>query len=118
MNLVYVGLGGFLGSVARYLIHLWLPRESGSFPISTLLVNVLGSLAIGLLYGFGQNKIEDELRLFATVGFCGGFTTFSSFALENLKALESANYILFILYTASSLVLCMGSVFLGAYLAK
>ncbi|TGK06707.1 fluoride efflux transporter CrcB [Leptospira semungkisensis] len=118
MNLVYVGLGGFLGSVARYLIHLWLAKESGAFPISTLLVNVLGSLLIGLFYGLSQNKIGEEIRLFATVGFCGGFTTFSTFALENLKALEAANYIQFSLYTIMSLVLCLVAVFFGAYLTK
>ncbi|MGJ4746230.1 fluoride efflux transporter CrcB [Leptospira sp. SA-E8] len=118
MNLLIVGLGGFLGSVCRYMISQNIPKGSGLFPISTFAVNILGSLLIGLFYGSSQGKISEEVRLFATVGFCGGFTTFSAFALENLKLLQSGSYFSFFAYIMLSTTICITAVLLGIYLSK
>ncbi|TGL60580.1 fluoride efflux transporter CrcB [Leptospira sarikeiensis] len=118
MNFILVGLGGFLGSICRYLISQIIQNKSGSFPISTFLVNVGGSLLIGVFYGISQDKFSEEVRLFATVGFCGGFTTFSTFALENLRLFQAGNYIIFLVYTVFSVSVCISAVFLGAYLTK
>ncbi|MEI1276868.1 fluoride efflux transporter CrcB [Leptospira venezuelensis] len=118
MNFLIVGLGGFLGSICRYMISQTIPKESGPFPLSTFTVNILGSLLIGIFYGLSQGKISEEVRLFATVGFCGGFTTFSTFALENLKLLQSGNYFSFFAYILLSTTVCITAVLLGIYLSK
>jgi CrcB protein len=85
---VYVGVGGFIGSVLRFIIGGWAQRLSpmGGFPIGTLTVNVLGCLLIGLLGGLADQRqlLDAGQRLFLMVGVLGGFTTFSSFALETL----------------------------------
>ncbi|PJZ77531.1 fluoride efflux transporter CrcB [Leptospira neocaledonica] len=118
MNFLIVGLGGFLGSVCRYMISQTIAKESSPFPISTFTVNILGSLLIGIFYGLSQGKISEEIRLFATVGFCGGFTTFSAFALENLKFLQSGSYFSFFAYILLSTTICIAAVLLGVYLSK
>lgn len=118
MNFLIVGLGGFLGSICRYLISQNISKESGPFPLSTFVVNILGSLLIGVFYGLSQEKISEDIRLFATVGFCGGFTTFSAFALENLKLLQSGNYFSFFAYILLSTTICITAVLLGVYLSK
>ncbi|TGK09720.1 fluoride efflux transporter CrcB [Leptospira selangorensis] len=118
MNLLLVGLGGFLGSVCRYMISQTISKDSGSFPLSTFAVNIIGSLLIGVFYGLSQGKISEDIRLFATVGFCGGFTTFSTFALENLKLLQSGNYFSFFVYILLSTTVCIAAVLSGVYLSK
>ncbi|PJZ47642.1 fluoride efflux transporter CrcB [Leptospira saintgironsiae] len=118
MNLLIIGLGGFLGSVCRYMISQAIPKDSGPFPISTFIVNIAGSLLIGVFYGLSQGKISEEFRLFATVGFCGGFTTFSAFALENFKLLQSGSYFSFFAYILLSTTVCITAVLLGVYLSK
>ncbi len=91
MKLIYLFLGGGLGSVARYMVSGWSHRIMGdSFPWGTLSVNVIGSLLIGLLWGyFEMRNIGPGLRMFLFVGFLGGFTTFSTFALETMNLLRS-----------------------------
>ncbi len=88
-QLVWVGLGGCLGSVLRFLVGGWAHRLTpwGSFPVGTLAVNVLGCLAIGFLGGLADQRqlLDAGQRLFLMVGVLGGFTTFSSFALETLE---------------------------------
>ncbi len=92
MMILYVGLGGFLGTVCRYLTSLILKSESG-FPWSTLTVNVLGCFAISCLYFWSrQNSLSETWWLILTTGFLGGFTTFSAFGLESYKLLENQNY--------------------------
>ncbi|TGK35692.1 fluoride efflux transporter CrcB [Leptospira andrefontaineae] len=118
MNLLIVGLGGFLGSVCRYMISQTIPKDFGIFPLSTFVVNIAGSLLIGIFFGLSQGKISEEIRLFATVGFCGGFTTFSAFALENLKLLQSGSYFSFFAYILLSTTVCIAAVLIGVYLSK
>ncbi|MBS1569895.1 MAG: fluoride efflux transporter CrcB [Bacteroidetes bacterium] len=115
-----VGLGGFLGSVARYLASTQLTRLfPATFPWGTFAVNVIGSLIIGLVFGFSQryNWASPEWRLFLATGFCGGFTTFSTFAYENLQLIQSGNYGLFALYATASVVLCIAGAALGYFLS-
>ena len=81
-TLLFIGMGSFIGGIARFLLARWVQGGTGSsFPFGTLAVNVLGCLAIGLLYGIFErgNLMNPDLRLFLTVGLCGGFTTFSTF---------------------------------------
>ncbi len=113
-ELIFVGAGGFIGSIARFLVQkLNLHWHVFSIPIGTLIVNVLGSLIIGLIIGISSKNtiISADLRLFLTVGFCGGFTTFSSFSAENLSLMQNGQFLTVLLYTGLSILLG----FLAAY---
>lgn len=89
---VWVGLGSALGGSARWLLGLALPDSATGWPLATLLVNVIGSWLIGLIAALGAPDgrllLPPALRQFAMAGFCGGFTTFSLFGLENVEALH------------------------------
>ncbi len=113
----FVGLGGFAGSVLRYLAGRML---NASFPWGTMAVNVAGCLLIGLLCALAErgNLASPALRLLLTVGFCGGFTTFSAFMGENLAMLRAGEILPFVLYTTGSFVLGLAAVWLGWWLAK
>ena len=113
-ELIFVGAGGFIGSIARFLVQkLNLHWHVFNIPIGTLIVNVLGSLIIGLIIGISSKNtiISADLRLFLTVGFCGGFTTFSSFSAENLSLMQNGQFLTVLLYTGLSILLG----FLAAY---
>jgi CrcB protein len=118
MKILLIGIGGFIGSTGRYLIYSYFPGNSGNFPLSTWFVNFIGSLLIGLFYALPDSKLDPDIRLFLTLGFCGGFTTFSAFALENLKLLQTGSYLQFGWYTISSILFCVLAVFLGFQIAK
>jgi fluoride exporter len=90
-KLLIIGLGGFLGSVARYMTAKFVDEKlSPSFPYGTLTVNILGSFLLGIIYVLAVRKagLNENGRLFLGVGFCGGFTTFSAFALENFNLMQ------------------------------
>ena len=115
-HLLLVGLGGFIGSVARFLVSkLNLSWHFFSIPMGTLTVNVLGSFIIGILVGISAKSdlISTDLRLFLMVGFCGGFTTFSSFSSENLMLLQNGQVVTMLIYTALSILLGFLAVYLG-----
>ena len=115
-NIVFVALGGGAGSVARYLMSPLVQRNSsGGFPWGTLVVNLVGCLAIGILYGLAQkgNLLSNELRLLLAIGFCGGFTTFSTFANEGFTLLRSGECIYFFSYIALSFLVGIFLVFVG-----
>ena len=120
-TLLLIGIGGAFGSIFRYLTH-WITTKyfQGSFPLSTFLVNVLGSLLIGLFIGYlGKYFPENHpLKFLLIVGFCGGFTTFSSFALENYNLLQNNNQITAYIYMATSIILTISAVGFGSYLSK
>lgn len=85
-EVLIVGLGGFAGSISRYLIQLALiSRFSLLFPLGTLAINLVGSLVVGLIFGYAERFqwMNPEWRLFLAIGFCGSFTTYSSFAFDN-----------------------------------
>lgn len=115
-NILLVGLGGGIGSILRYLTsYFTIKSYNGSFPLSTFIVNVTGCFLIGILMGFlvKSNTLQEELRLLLTVGFCGGFTTFSAFSYENLKLWQDGNYLVLFSYVCLSVVLGVAMVWLG-----
>ena len=115
-----VFLGGGFGSVLRFIIGKWLNNSENGIPYGTFLVNILGSLLIGIILGLASknnNLSESQILLLAT-GFCGGFTTFSTFAYENQVFLKSGDFTSFALYTVLSFVIGFLAVFGGIYLVK
>jgi len=116
-----VGLGGFLGSSSRYLIQKYLSVSfSTAFPISTLLINLVGCFLIGILFGISNkyDVMSAEVRLFLTTGFCGGFTTFSTFSNESLQLLKDGNFTYFFTYIILSVVVGIFLTFLGYLIFK
>lgn len=115
-NILLVLLGGGLGSAARYLLSYFFSKnEAMQFPWATFLANTIGCLFIGILFGYIQkNNLQSEtLKLLLITGFCGGFTTFSTFSLENIQFIQNQNYNLAILYTLASLVIGFLAVIIG-----
>lgn len=120
-QLVLVGLGGAVGSILRYVISVLSIRWfSTSFPVGTFTVNILGSLLLGLVMGYliKINTDSEQIRLLIGVGFCGGFTTFSTFAYENITMLQQNNYLQFFSYALLSLILGLLAILLGLWLSK
>jgi len=120
-TLLYIGIGSFLGGIARYLMSRAVQNSIASaFPYGTMAVNLLGCLLIGFIFGISErtNILNDEWRIFLTVGFCGGFTTFSTFANENMTLLRDGNFVSFALYTGLSVFLGLVAVFFGNALTK
>jgi CrcB protein len=115
-QVLLVGFGGFIGSVARFFVsRLNLQYDILSIPVGTLTVNVVGSFIIGFLTGISvkSNLLSMEWRLFLMVGICGGFTTFSSFSNENLMLMHNGQYFTVLLYTCLSILLGFAAVYLG-----
>ncbi len=115
-QLLIVGLGGFIGSAARYMVSkLNLYWHFLSIPMGTLTVNILGSFIIGFLVGISAKSdlLSPDMRLFTMVGICGGFTTFSSFSNENMMLMQNGQVVTALLYTTSSILLGFTAVYLG-----
>lgn len=107
-----VGLGGALGSILRFLCQRYF--AASSFPVGTMLVNLLGCLLIGLFWGLvAKNSLNEPTRLLLMTGFCGGFTTFSSFSYEGMELLLHRRWLTFTLYTGISLVGGLIATFIG-----
>ena len=116
-----VAAGGALGSTTRYLIGTAIQERAGpGFPLGTLVVNVTGSLLLGFLirYALGGATISPELRLFLTTGFCGGYTTFSTFSYETVRLFEDGEHWRGVLYVALSVTLSIAGTWLGFSLAR
>lgn len=119
--LILIGSGGFIGATLRFLIAEFLQKETGGdFPISTLFVNVVGSLLLGILAVAGNEffAIGREVFLFLGVGLCGGFTTFSSFIYDNFYLLKDEQFFLTAIYTAASLFFGFVAFFIGVALTR
>ena len=119
--ILLVGTGGFLGTVARFVTSRYFAAYfPSSFPYGTFVVNIVGCFLIGLVYGISEkgNFMSTEWRLILTVGFCGGFTTFSAFAAENMAMLRDSELFNFFLYTGSSIFVGLLATFAGIMLIK
>jgi CrcB protein len=116
-----VGAGGFLGSVARYLVGRYSQQIFlSSYPYGTFFVNVAGCFFIGLLFGLSDKGdwLSPEWKFFLGAGFLGGFTTFSTFSLENIQMLREGDIFHFFLYTGLTLVLGLGATFTGLWITR
>ncbi len=120
LNCLTVALGGGLGAVCRYLFGLLPLKTNSGFPLATMIINLLGSFVIGLIVGFAQknSNLNPKVIMFIKVGFCGGFTTFSTFSLESLGLFQSGSYLIAILYMTLSFVLCLAGTAGGLFLAS
>ena len=120
-NILMVGLGGGAGSILRYLCQRWVYQfYPHPFPWGTFLVNIAGCFLIGVFYSATEKTslLTPEWRLLLTTGFCGGFTTFSAFAFENLTLLRSGDITYFILYITASVVVGIAAVIGGTTFIK
>ena len=111
-----VGLGGFAGSISRYLVQsVLVNRFITIFPFGTFTINLIGSLAIGVVFGLADRYewMNPEWRLFLAIGFFGSFTTFSTFAFDNLQMIRDGNYTQLLLYISLSLVLGIALAWFG-----
>jgi len=120
-SILLVGLGGGIGSIARYLCQKWFASSLPlTFPWGTFVVNLIGCLLIGVIYEASEKSavLSPQARLFLATGFCGGFTTFSTFAFENMNLLRSGDTAYFLLYTIGSVVLGIIGVFGGVAIIK
>ena len=115
------GAGGFFGSGLRYLSQRWIAQLLPvSFPYGTLFINILGSFLIGIIFALGDKTrvLTPEMRMFLAVGFCGGFTTFSSFSLDSYGLLKDGQYLYFSIYMIASIAACISAVIASIWLIK
>ena len=120
LDCIFVGLGGFVGSVLRYLVSLIPLRHESGFPLLTLGINVLGAFVLGVIMALAGREVPLDPRtlLFLKVGICGGFTTFSTFALEAQGLLSGGKPLVAILYMLLSVVLCVAAVYSASVIIR
>ena len=121
MNYLWIAVGAVVGASARYFLSGLIVRNfSATFPYGTLLINVTGSLVLGffLVYSTDRVLLDPRWRLLVAVGFCGSYTTFSSYAFESLALMEQGQWLLVGLNVVASNVLCLAAVLAGAALAR
>lgn len=120
IKILIIGVGGFLGSISRYGLYQVFDRNfENLFPYGTFLVNMIGSLILGVIYGLMQreNIMSEEMRLFLAIGFCGSFTTFSTFAYENFFLLKNSQFLAMLMYAGLSLVVGIAITYVGYLVA-
>lgn len=120
ISCLMVGIGGFFGSILRYLISLIPLGEQSSFPYKTLITNIIGAFLIGLIVALSLKNasINEKYILLLKTGFCGGFTTFSTFALESTQLIQGGKSITALIYITLSTVLCIGAVMMAELIVK
>lgn len=119
-HLLLVFIGGGIGSVLRYVIGKYLNNTETGIPYGTFLVNIIGCLLIGIILGLAarNNTLNSNQTLILATGFCGGFTTFSTFAYENHVLLKSGDFTSFAVYTIASFVVGFLAVFFGLQIIR
>ncbi len=120
VNCLLVGAGGMIGSVGRYLFGLLPIKMYHSFPIHTLLINIIGAFMIGLIVALAEknSNTSPQLLLFLKVGVCGGFTTFSTFSWEAMDLLQGGKFTVALVYMVLSVVLCVSAVAITSIIIK
>ena len=120
LNCLLVGIGGFIGTVCRYLIGLLPVETNNGFPVKTLIINIAGSFCFGLITALaGKNKeLNDHIVLMLKVGVCGGFTTFSTFAYESTDLMKTGHIGIAVAYVCTSIILGVLAVFAAQMLVK
>lgn len=120
LDCIIVGAGGAAGAVLRYLIGLIPLNRGGVFPVNTFLINLIGSFVIGVIaaLALGNDRLDPKLVLFLKTEICGGFTTFSSFALETGDLIGSGNTVTAVIYAVLSMVSGVLAVFAGEWTVK
>lgn len=116
-----MGFGGLIGSVLRYLVAIFVSTQlSSGFPFATFVVNVIGCLLIGVIFALSEkgNVIAPEWRIFLTTGFCGGFTTFSSFSYESIRLLQDGQFFYLMFNVVLSVLVGFAATYLGIILVK
>ena len=119
IQILFIGAGGFLGAIGRFLISRFMGNFISSFPLGTLVVNIAGSFVLGLILysvSFGKD-ISPNMRDFLTIGFLGSFTTMSTFAFESFRFAELSQVALLLLNLLLNVVLCFIAIYLGKELA-
>ncbi len=118
-NLFYIFIGGGLGSVMRFLVSNYTQKlwTINSFPLGTFVVNMIGCFLIGVFSAYFL-KVDNHLKFLLITGFCGGFTTFSTFSAENISLWENGNYVVLVFYVLLSVIIGFGAVYLGLNIAK
>lgn len=120
MKFVYIFLGSGLGGLIRFGLGRWINSwHNSNFPFGTFVVNILACLVLGFVVGLADNRqlISTESKLFWVIGFCGGFSTFSTFSNEALTLYQSDNHIVNITYIVTSVIVCLVATYLGFALA-
>lgn len=120
-EVIMVGIGGAAGSILRYLSSQLVQKYyNGHFPLATFTINVLGCLLIGVLIGYFSKTqlLQNDWKLLLITGFCGGYTTFSAFASENLNLINNNQIGLAVFYIALSVFLGIGAVWIGLLLSR
>lgn len=117
---VSIGIGGLTGTLARYVLQGWIQSRAGTFPLGTLAINIAGSLVLGFVirYATASTVISPELRAGLTIGFCGAFTTMSTFSYESIQLLGDGQYWRAGLYMGGTVFGCLAAVIAGTALAE
>ncbi|MCZ2459491.1 MAG: fluoride efflux transporter CrcB [Chitinophagales bacterium] len=120
-SILLIGLGGGIGSIARYFCQKWFADNfQGAFPWGTFAVNITGCFLIGIIFALSERTtlLTPQVRLLLITGLCGGFTTFSTFAFENMNMLRGGDISYVLFYTLASVILGIAAVFAGIGLIK